>query len=178
MALNPAARRSVRRLAGWTLAVLLAASGSAIAQSQTGPVQPAKPQDKATKQTGKPDEAVRASAAAPGLTIARDPATGVLRAPTDAEAAALAAPAPAATPAAVTQVVTPSGAIAAQVPEDMLTYTVVSKNPDGSIASVCLPDKQAAEATVRRLSAAPPPAMPNAARSRTAVRPAPGAPHE
>jgi hypothetical protein len=160
------------RLTGLAAAVLLAFAGNAIAQSTAaGPS--AKP---AAKTAGK-GTAARISPStqvAPGLTIARDADTGALRAPTESEAAALAAPAPSA-PAEIIQFVTPSGSIAAQVPEDFLTYTVVSKNADGSLSSICMPDKQSAEAAVRRSAAAP---AQTAVRSRTPLRPAEGAPHE
>jgi hypothetical protein len=77
----------------------------------------------------------------------------------------------------VTTFVTPSGAIAAQVPEDFMTYTVVSKSPDGSLASVCVPDKAAAEAAVRR-AAPTAPANQSVMRGRTPLRPSAGGHHE
>jgi len=157
-------------LTGLTAAALVAAVGAAGAQS-TAPDTAA---SSAKKTTTKQDTA-RVSQGAPGLTIARDATTGALRAPTDEEAAALAPAAPA-SPAAIVEFVTPTGAIAARVPEDMMTYTVVTKNADGTLDEVCLPDRQSAEAAVR--SAARAPQAASVTRSRNALRPAPGAPNE
>lgn len=158
-------------LAGMTAAALLAAAGSANAHD------PASHGAALVKKNvvQKSQQPAQAARSAPGLTIARDADTGVLRAPTDAEAAALAAPTPA-EEAVVVEFVTAAGVIAAQVPESMLTYTVVSKTADGSIDSICLPTKEAAESAVQKLARTPQATPARAAR--TSLRPAPGAPNE
>lgn len=172
MAKHQAGRRPAGGLAGSTLAAaLLVVAGSAGAHD---PAAHARGEGHAKKSVVQ--KQATATAFTPGLTIARDAETGALRAPTDSEAAALGAAPAASTP--IVEFVTATGAIAAQVPEDMLTYTVVSKRADGSIDSVCLPTKEAAEAAVQAFARTPQPAVSRVSVNRTPLRPAAGAPNE
>lgn len=176
MAVLRAGRRSLRRLAATTVAALLAATA---ADAQ---VAPASSQTRAKPQSAAPVKRAPQAAApvmSSGLTIARDADTGALRAPTESEAAELQAPAAPMPP--VVEFVTPTGAIAAMVPPELLTYSVVSKNLDGSLSQICLPGAQAADTAVRaaarmapnRVAAGAP-----AGRPTNPLRPAAGAPHE
>lgn len=176
MAKQQAVRRPQLGLAGLALAALWAA-GSASAHDIGVPGQDATHTHATKSIVLKSQTPQRATQFAPGLTISRDADTGVLRAPTDAEAAALAAPAPAVSTPLV-EFVTATGSIAAAVPEEMHLYAVMSKRADGSLEEYCLPSKSAAETLVQRL-ARPAPAVPaKAASARTALRPAEGAPNE
>lgn len=163
-------------LTGCALAALLVAAGSAGAQQSAAQ---ARSEGQAKKPAAVQKQAApqRATQTAPGLTIARDVDTGMLRPLTDAEAAALSAPAPA-TSEPIVEFVTETGAIAARVPEEMMTYTVVSKGADGAIDSICLPTRQAAEIAVQVLARTPPPAVPRSSMNRTPLRPVAGAPNE
>lgn len=77
-----------------------------------------------------------------GLTVVRDPQTGKLRAPTPAEQRALRPPpAPEKTMAPVqkpTSTVRPDGTRAINLGERGLVYSVVKRNPDGSLSGHCV----------------------------------------
>ena len=84
--------------------------------------------------------------AAPQMIVVKDPQTGELRAPTAAEIAALKAaaasqPAPKASVAGQTTTVEKllSGRVRAKLGPEYMRYSVVRKNPDGSLAEVCVP---------------------------------------
>jgi len=96
--------------------------------------------------------------AALGQVAVRDAATGRLRAPTASELKTLQAAAP-----AVVQTMKagatrtkhhPSGATGARLNDNFMTYSVVMKQPDGSLAEYCFGSKEDAESAV----AAPAPA--------------------
>ena len=77
-----------------------------------------------------------------GMTVVRDPQTGKLRAPTPAERRAL-QPAPRPSPAgtAVTKpksVVRPDGTRAINLGERGMVYSVMKRNPDGSLSGHCV----------------------------------------
>jgi hypothetical protein len=82
-----------------------------------------------------------------------DPATGKLREPEPGEAEALhlqpgarralqAAPAP-------QQIAGPGGAIGMAVPEEAMSYSVATLNPDGSVSMACVTGNAKAEAIVK-----------------------------
>ena len=87
-----------------------------------------------------------------GLTVVRDPQTGKLRAPTPAEARALQPPprpSPNAAPAGKPKpTLRPDGTRAINLGERGLVYSVVKRNPDGSLSGHCVRNEAAANAQV------------------------------
>ena len=96
-----------------------------------------------------------AASAADAMRVVRDPATGELRSPTAAEAAAYQAAeaqlraskmssaqlaAKAAGPVEITH---PDGAVEMKLDEDSMMFSVVSSNAEGTLNFNCLPTKQA-----------------------------------
>lgn len=174
---------SAARISALALAVAVASAATAAQAHQPASTKAAKPSAKPA-----PTAATRATlpAAMPGLTIARDADTGVLRAPTPQEAAALSPAAP--------QVEGPlvefdagNGLIGVNIPTSMMSYTVVARSADGSLSQVCLPNEKSANDVVRKLTErAAQPVVPRAPSlvqvRRTAteaqLRPAAGAPNE
>ncbi len=164
-------------LAGMTAAALLTAAGGAIAHDPAAHGDaPAKRSVVLKEQQRGQQQPARVARVAPGLTIARDADTGVLRAPTDAEAAELGIPV-SSTPATVTEFVTEAGVIAAAVPDEMHMYSIAAKRADGTIEEICLPGEQA-RSLIRVLARAPQPAPARTSVTRTMLRPAAGAPNE
>lgn len=80
---------------------------------------------------------------AESLTVVKDPATGQLRAPTAAEAAALKAQADAAksrlrmAPQTVQKIVSPKGYVGWQMTDESMSMSVAVRKPDGSIERQC-----------------------------------------
>lgn len=106
------------------------------------------------------------SAAAPvdsvsSLIVVRDAATGQLRAPTAAEARAL-------QPEAVRRSnhlgtlprVHPSGAQGARLTDAMMSYSVVVRQPDGSLTEQCFDSRDVAESALKAAPVARNPAAP------------------
>ena len=90
-----------------------------------------------------------AGKAAPQMIVVKDPQTGELRAPTAAEAAALKAlpaakPAPKAGVAGQKTTVEKllSGRVRAKLGPEYMRYSVVTKNPDGSLSYDCVPESK------------------------------------
>ncbi len=83
-----------------------------------------------------------------GLTVVRDPQTGKLRAPTPAEMRALQPPprpSPNAAPAGKPKpTLRPDGTRAIHLGERGLVYSVVQRNPDGSLSGHCVRNEAAA----------------------------------
>lgn len=108
-------------------------------------------------------QAETAGRTAPQMIVVRDPDTGQLRAPTAKEIEALSAArvkpalATAATATPSTTVETlPSGRIRAQLGPEYFRYSVVRKNPDGSLSSDCVPASKVDEAVNASAPAAKP----------------------
>ena len=107
-----------------------------------------------------------AGKAAPRMIVVKDPETGQLRAATAAEIEALKASAPAPKLAVSGEATTverlPSGRVRARLGPEYMRYSVVRKNPDGSLSSDCVPGSKVEEAvkapaqTARPASAAKP----------------------
>lgn len=146
MPVSPSKRRpALERFAGLSaMALLLGFTAAADAQSS------------AVKQK-------QAPSAQSGATIAKDPVTGELRAPTAKEAAELGRLRAARQSATgikrrqsaeeITtgeEFVAPGGGIALRLPEESMSHTVMHKNPDGSLSTICLPSKSSAELAVKR----------------------------
>jgi hypothetical protein len=72
-----------------------------------------------------------------GMRTFKDSATGELRGPTPEEMAAVAAEAPAARTRTI-QFASRNGGVGATLDESFLQYSVVSRQPDGSLAEVCV----------------------------------------
>ena len=97
-----------------------------------------------------------AAQAAEAMRVVRDPATGELRGPTAAEAAAFekaeaqlraarGGKAGAAKPQTPVEIHYPDGTVETKLGEDTMMYSVVRENGDGTLAMQCLPAKQARE---------------------------------
>jgi hypothetical protein len=101
----------------------------------------------------------QASSTAPNaMTVVRDAETGQLRAPTAAEAAALpsrAKPLTAARSASQPAVrAYASGAHSARMPAGLASYSVVTREPDGSLQGRCLQGEQAATDAIQSVQPA------------------------
>lgn len=105
------------------------------------------------------------AADAVGMRIVRDPVTGQLRAPTAEEAKAMDdAAAKARADAAATSQVNPDSRAPVEIPtangvryrvnDSFLSYSVVTRKPDGSLAMQCVTGKESAEKLVRNPKAA------------------------
>lgn len=96
-----------------------------------------------------------AQAAAPALKVVKDPVTGQLRAPTAEEAAALDAKSSGTSTdvrrGLITGTVNPQkvyhadGTVELELDENSMSYTVVRRNPDGSLSMACVTGREAAE---------------------------------
>lgn len=96
----------------------------------------------------------------PGMRVFKDPVSGELRSPTAEEAAALESAAPGkalrraprglltgkVSPQSVTA---PDGTVSQELDESSLSYTVMTRNPDGSTSMVCVTGNEAAEAALK-----------------------------
>jgi hypothetical protein len=153
--------------------VLLLAAGAAIAvaawlaaapppalafpaeQAQKDVVIPSEPQTPVAK----PSE-TQAPAATPssggGQRAFIDPATGKLREPEPGEVEALLPAAPRTMRAAVApkEIAGPGGAIGVAVPEEAMSYSVATLNPDGTVSTECVTGKAKAEALVKSAATA------------------------
>lgn len=103
--------------------------------------------------------AASAAEHAPGMRVVKDPITGQLRAPTAQEAAELSgASSPKSmrqmprglitgkvNPAAITH---PDGTVEQELDESSMQYTVVTRNTDGSLSTVCVAGNEAADAVL------------------------------
>lgn len=165
------AGRAALALTGSTLALVLATG----AQAHEGQDAQAGHTHKVTEQKAAAQKpAQRSLRGAGGASIARDESTGVLRAPTDAEAAALAGPAPS-SEAMTTRI--PAASLtgtAVMVPEELHAHAIVTKRADGTLDQSCVPSK---EAVMQTLAAMRKPAQ-RAPFAAPSLRPAEGAPHE
>ena len=86
----------------------------------------------------------------PGAVVVIDPATGKIRQPTDAEIGTL-SPAPSPVPKAPQPTVLlqgPAGAVGAMLPEDSMSYMVVTTTPQGKLDVDCVTGSKAAAAAV------------------------------
>jgi len=86
----------------------------------------------------------------PGAVVVIDPATGKIRQPTDAEIGALSpasSPAPKA-PQPTVLLQGPGGAVGAMLPEDSMSYMVVTTTPQGKLDVDCVTGSKAAAAAV------------------------------
>ncbi len=115
---------------------------------------PSAPQEPAVKPPARqtPPAAPASPADELGQRAFIDPATGQLREPTPQEAAALAAAArrTLGTLAAPVQLKQgPGGAVGMVVPDNLLSYSVATINPDGTVSMTCVTGKNAADAAVR-----------------------------
>ena len=99
-----------------------------------------------------------AAPVAEGLIAVRDAETGLRRAPTSAEAAALAAAGrnTASTRSSAAKGGTgflprrhASGAVGVRVNDDMASYSVIVRQPDGTTATACIESQSAAEQAVQ-----------------------------
>ncbi len=103
-----------------------------------------------------------AGKAAPRMIVVRDPQTGELRPPTAAEIEALKAAVPAPKAAVAGQATTVekllSGRVRARLGPEYMRYSVVRKNPDGTLSYDCVPGSKVDGA----LKAAAPAAKPAA----------------
>jgi uncharacterized iron-regulated membrane protein len=90
-------------------------------------------------------------ASASGQRVFIDPATGKLREPEPGEIAALQPAARRSLRAAVApqEIVGPGGAIGIAVPEEAMSYSVATVNPDGTVSTVCVTGKAKAEGIVK-----------------------------
>ena len=85
------------------------------------------------------------------MIVVKDAVTGELRAPTADEAAALSAAKAGSTKSAAKGVVAllpkrhSSGAVGVRVNDDMASYSVVTRQPDGTLAETCVQSKSEAE---------------------------------
>ncbi len=94
--------------------------------------------------------AMPAQAADAGLQVTRDAETGALRAPTAAEAAALRGKAGSGTASRVVMRKLANGAVVADVPESLMSYTVLTRHADGALTRRCVQGaEQAAQASER-----------------------------
>ncbi|MBT9492822.1 MAG: hypothetical protein IV107_10850 [Paucibacter sp.] len=106
--------------------------------------------------------ALLATSAASAATVARDPVTGELRAPTAAEAQALSQPASGrgavkAAPARgmLTGRINPqpvhhaNGSVEQELDDSTLSFSVATRNADGSISQACVSGADAAEAAMK-----------------------------
>lgn len=87
-----------------------------------------------------------------GMVVVRDAETGQLRAPTPAEARALApatAPSALSAPSQPTMITHPSGARQVRLGEQGMVYSVVTRSPDGKLSEQCVHGAAAAEKAVR-----------------------------
>lgn len=102
--------------------------------------------------------AAHAAEQSPGMRIVKDPATGQLRAPTAEEAAALSASSPKSLRQAprglITGKVSPAaikhadGTVEQELDESSMQYTVMTKNADGTLMTVCVTGTEAADAAL------------------------------
>ena len=89
------------------------------------------------------------------LIVVRDAETGQMRMPTAAEAAALTAPKTATDRNALKRNFTrvpmrhSSGAVGVRLPEESVSYAVVTKRADGTVAEACVQSKSEAEKAVQ-----------------------------
>lgn len=90
-----------------------------------------------------------AASAAEAMRVVRDPATGELRSPTAAEAAAFAKAEAqlrlnsGRPPVKSVEIKHPDGSVEMKLGDDTMMYSVVRANEDGSLATACLPEAQA-----------------------------------
>lgn len=101
--------------------------------------------------------ASQAAESAAGLRIAKDPVTGQLRAPTAAESAALdaASSAKARQPRGLitgkinpAPVLHPNGTVEQELDESTLSFSMATRNPDGSVGLQCVTGPEAATAVL------------------------------
>ena len=92
-------------------------------------------------------KAVQKGGGGSGAVVFIDPATGQIRQPTPAEIGSLAdqARSTAGTPSAPVTIQGPGGAVGVKLGEDSLSYTVVTKTPDGKLATECVTGSKQAE---------------------------------
>lgn len=85
-----------------------------------------------------------------GMVVVVDPATGQIKAPTPAEIGTAIGPSPQADtlPIALPTIQGPGGAIGLKLPDSSLMYTVVTRTPEGKLASDCVQGDQAAVSKV------------------------------
>ena len=150
----------------WTRLVLLAACVivAVAAMPSISPAPGAAPLGQEPAAQAAPAPAPKATApaqAAPAPALAAgagqrafiDPKTGQLREPEPGEIAALnaaaARTAPGTLAAAVELKAGPGGAVGMMVPEELLSYSVATISPDGSVSMACVDGKKAADAAVR-----------------------------
>lgn len=95
-------------------------------------------------------KAVQKGGGGSGAVVFIDPATGQIRQPSPAEIGSLAGQArsTAGTPSAPAAVQGPGGAVGVTLGEDFMSYTVVTKTPDGKLATECVTGGKQAEARV------------------------------
>eukprot|EP01137_Pigoraptor_chileana_P006733 Opistho-2@51358 len=92
---------------------------------------------------------------AAALTVVRDAETGLLRAPTAEELATLQSQASSRRQALRTAPATPltkyhgNGATGVRLTEEMMSYSVIVRRPDGSLSELCFASKEEADAAVR-----------------------------
>lgn len=92
-----------------------------------------------------------AASATSSQMIVRDGATGQLRAPTAEEAQVLQTSRPALRRSAVSQPMSRShvsGAQGARLTDEFMSYSVIVRQPDGSLAEICFSSREEAEAAL------------------------------
>jgi hypothetical protein len=106
---------------------------------------------KAAAQQSDPKKPVATPAGGSGQRVFKDPVTGQLRAPEPGEVEALQPVARRAQQAAAVQqqIAGPGGAIGMAVPEEAMSYSVATLNPDGTVSTACVTGKAKAEAIVK-----------------------------
>ncbi|MFI5180624.1 MAG: post-PEP-CTERM-1 domain-containing protein [Thermoanaerobaculia bacterium] len=124
--------------------VVVAAALIASTGALAGDAKETAPAGDATKPAAPTPES--AGKTAPQMIVVKDPQTGELRAPTAAEVEALAAATPApklATSGATTTVEKLlSGRVRAKLGPEYMRYSVVRKNPDGTLSFDCVPESK------------------------------------
>ena len=150
----------------WTRLILLAASVvvAVVAMPSVSPAPSAAPQGQqpaamaaqaSTPKAPAATQVVRVPARAEdaGQRAFIDPKTGKLREPEPEEIAALKPSAAVTSPGTLAAAVEfkegPGGAVGMVVPEELLSYSVATINPDGTVSTACVDGKKAAEAAVR-----------------------------
>lgn len=131
--------------------------GSLVLSSAAFAEEPGNPKD--SKEPTMP-AAESAGKTAPRMIVVQDPETGQLRAATTKEIEALKAVAPApklavtGEPTSVEKLL--SGRVRAKLGPEYMRYSVVRKNPDGSLSSVCVPASKVDEVVKAPVPAAKP----------------------
>jgi len=92
--------------------------------------------------------ATQQPASAGGVVVFVDPATGKIRQPSPSEIGVLVGTTPPAAAPAVPTIHGPGGAIGMKLDDNSLVYTVVTKAPDGKLATECVEGGKAAATRV------------------------------